>query len=429
MPEPKLPAPKVGWFGDDFTGASDTLATYAEAGIDAALLTRLPTAEQLARLGAVTALGLAGKTRALDADGIRAALEPVGPFFASLGVQVLHYKCCSTFDSAPETGNFAVAMNALRRSFPTPTLPVIGGQPNLRRYCLFGNLFAAAGQTGPVHRIDRHPTMSRHPVTPMREADLALHLGEQGFGAVSNIFYPDIATGGARQLFAEAVTRGDDAVLFDVSRAENLPAIGAVLWQISRQLPLLALGASSVAQALIPELSASQPTAAPRKTLYGPAFVFVGSLSPVTRAQVGLAASYEKHDIEPERLVADQRYLEELAHALIARLRSGQPVIAVTREARTSAVTGRDVATATARLANAVLSSGATQKACIAGGDTSSYFMSSLDGWALRHRGSVGSGSPVCELLSDDPALDGLHFVLKGGQMGEPDVFERLCMF
>jgi len=30
-----------------------------------------------------------------------------------------------------------------------------------------------------VHRLDRHPVMSRHPVTPMSEADVARHLEKQ----------------------------------------------------------------------------------------------------------------------------------------------------------------------------------------------------------------------------------------------------------
>ena len=41
----------------------------------------------------------------------------------------------------------------------------------------FRNLFAA--YQGQNYRIDRHPVMARYPVTPMTEADLCLHLGEQ----------------------------------------------------------------------------------------------------------------------------------------------------------------------------------------------------------------------------------------------------------
>ena len=46
------------------------------------------------------------------------------------------------------------------------------GAPQLKRYTAFGHLFA--GYQGQTYRIDRHPVMSRHPVTPMDEADLTL---------------------------------------------------------------------------------------------------------------------------------------------------------------------------------------------------------------------------------------------------------------
>ena len=418
---------QIGWFGDDFTGACDTLATYAEAGVSAALLTKIVTRQQLDKLGPVTALGLAGKTRALDEAGIADALAPVGPFFAGLGIRILHYKCCSTFDSSPETGNLAVAVKALRPSFPTPTLPIVGGQPNLRRYCLFGTLFAAAGQGGAVYRIDRHPTMSRHPVTPMTEADLACHLQKQGFGSVTAINYPEFASGNAAILFGEAVSRLDDAVLFDVAGPEDLAVIGSILWQNADRQPLLALGASSVAQALIPGLAETSPVAQPHLPAEGPAFVLIGSLSPVTRKQAEYTASYDRTEVDPDQLVTNERYAGELAERLIASLRDGRPTMAMTREIRSERISNWQVATATAGLANSVLAAGVTRKACIAGGDTSSYFMSAVDGWALRHLGNVGPGSPVCELVSDDAALDGLHLLLKGGQMGERDVFERFA--
>jgi hypothetical protein len=38
-------------------------------------------------------------------------------------------------------------------------VPIVGGQPSLGRYCVFGHLYAPAGQGGEVHCIDRHPTM------------------------------------------------------------------------------------------------------------------------------------------------------------------------------------------------------------------------------------------------------------------------------
>ena len=45
------------------------------------------------------------------------------------------------------------------------------------RFQCFGNLFALAHGKG--YRLDRHPVMSQHPVTPMDEADLGRHLARQ----------------------------------------------------------------------------------------------------------------------------------------------------------------------------------------------------------------------------------------------------------
>src|SRR3546814_20259104 len=53
-------------------------------------------------------------------------------------------------------------------------VPVVVGAPHLGRYVVFGNLVAVAGGDE-VFRIDRHPTMARHPVPPMPAADTRRH--------------------------------------------------------------------------------------------------------------------------------------------------------------------------------------------------------------------------------------------------------------
>ena len=53
----------LAWYGDDFTGAPDTLATLAAAGLRTVLFPRVPTAAQLARVGELDALGVAGTAR------------------------------------------------------------------------------------------------------------------------------------------------------------------------------------------------------------------------------------------------------------------------------------------------------------------------------------------------------------------------------
>src|SRR5919198_1165642 len=91
--------PRFAWYGDDFTGATDTLATWAERGYRALLFLRVPTPAQLAA-----------------------------------AVALMHYKCCSTFDSSAHIGSIGAAVKALKRYFANPFVPIVGGQPNLGRY-------------------------------------------------------------------------------------------------------------------------------------------------------------------------------------------------------------------------------------------------------------------------------------------------------
>ena len=93
--------------------------------------------------------------------------------------------------------------------------------------------------------------MNRHPVTPMNEADLRVHLQRQGVGQVESIDWRCYAAGEAA-LQSEVSRKPDakpDAVLFDVLDDAHLRAIGTVIAACaSKSAPLLAVGASSVAQ-------------------------------------------------------------------------------------------------------------------------------------------------------------------------------------
>jgi uncharacterized protein YgbK (DUF1537 family) len=66
------------------------------------------------------------------------------------------------------------------------------------------------------------------------------------------------------------------------------------------------------------------------------------------------------------------------------------------------------------------------QRVGVAGGDTSSHGVQALDAWGLSYVADMGAGTSLCRVHSDDAALDGLEIMLKGGQMGSDDVFERL---
>jgi 3-oxoisoapionate kinase len=67
------------------------------------------------------------------------------------------------------------------RIFPAPFIPLLVAAPALGTLHDFRSTLRAVWnrQRGAIHRLDRHPSISKHPVTPMTEADLRAHLAKQ----------------------------------------------------------------------------------------------------------------------------------------------------------------------------------------------------------------------------------------------------------
>ncbi|MEI2415751.1 four-carbon acid sugar kinase family protein [Orrella sp. JC864] len=436
--------PAYGWYGDDFTGATDTLATLAQAGLRTQLFLDVPGPQALAEAGPLDAIGIAGVARALPAQALQAELAPVGRYFASAGVSVLHYKVCSTFDSAAHAGNIAAAIAALHPYVQDSCVPIVGGQPSLGRYCVFGNLYARAGADGQVHRIDRHPTMSRHPVTPMGEADLLRHLRALGLPEGAALHYPDYA-----QPAGQLDTRLSDlmqalrdsapayqAILLDVAEPAHLSVVGGLIARRAARARLLAVGASSVAQAwLAAQPGSPQPVPGPLALApaQGPVFVLAGSLSPVTARQIANARCYERQAADPLRWLADERYRQDCLQRARQALQAGRNVLVHTAQAGAhpdAAATTHAAQATAAFVAQTVAAMAAAgrplRRIGVAGGDTSSLATRALALRSLSYRAALGAGVTVCRAHSADPVLDGLELMLKGGQVGAPDLFDRL---
>ncbi|TIS72835.1 MAG: hypothetical protein E5W99_26455 [Mesorhizobium sp.] len=60
-----------------------------------------------------------------------------------------------------------------------------------------------------------------------------------------------------------------------------------------------------------------------------------------------------------------------------------------------------------------------------AGGDTSSLAMRLMQATALRVVASRKSGGNISKLSSRNPVFDGLEVLLKGGQVGAPDILTK----
>jgi len=224
---------------------------------------------------------------------------------------------------------------------------------------------------------------------------------------------------------------GPGIALLDVSDNSQLEAIGTAIAKRAQRAPILVVGASSVAQALIAHWR-SPPHARDGKLLpaNGPVLAMAGSLSPVTAQQIAAASRYDQIPLAPERLAHDEAYLHEQARNIMESLRAGRHTLAYTSPAsarQPSMIAGiaKELAAATGALLRTVLRNVAVTRVGIAGGDTSSHAVEALECWGLEWLGQLDSGVPLLRARADQPTIDGLELMLKGGQMGGPDLFDR----
>ena len=419
-----LPSRAFCWYGDDFTGSTDVLEAMAPH-MPAVLFLRQPTESEFAPFAQYMAFGLAGWSRSETPEWMDAHLPEAFNWLRSLGAAICLYKVCSTFDSSPRAGNIGRAMEIGRRVFQSRFVPVVPGAPSLRRYTYFGHLFAAAAD-GAVHRIDRHPGMMRHPVTPMDESDLRAHLARQTPWRVGLLDAVALASRGAAARYIEAA-QGADAVLVDVAGEEALAAAGRLLWDVDRQ-PFVT-GSSGAAYALLAHWIGEQKgtpstlaVAAAREV--DRLVVLSGSCSPGTALQIGAAErdGYGLVAIHPTESGSDET---SVAQAL-AGVAERRGVILYTSRSESDRVNlapddRRVLGERAGRILQRVLAGSGVRRAVIAGGDTSSHAGRQLGITALTFAAPLAPGAPLCRAWPS-----GLELVFKGGQCGQEHFFEAV---
>lgn len=427
------PQPLYAWYGDDFTGSTDVLETLAEAGVGAVLFVGAPTPDRLAAFAGCPAIGVAGDSRSRSPEWMSEHLPGAFEALKRLGAPVTHYKVCSTFDSAPRRGSIGRAMELGRAAFGGGFVPIVVGAPHLRRWLAFGNLFAAAGPE--VFRIDRHPTMSRHPATPMAEADLRRHLAGQTSMQIGLVDLSDLKTGRAGERLAQRLAEGCEAVLFDGVDEADLAVTGELLWAGALEAPLFAVGSSGLTRSLVAKWRAlrlaGDAGAAPRPEPVQAIVVVSGSCSPVTEAQIrsSLASGYAGLPVDPDVLldpVEGGALAESCIAGACAALAAGRSAVIYTAlgPLEQTPAAGEALGERLGAILKAALVGSGVRRALVAGGDTSSHAVAELGLYALTWAGRLQAGAPLCRAHADDPALDGRELILKGGQIGSDDFFE-----
>lgn len=431
----------LSYYGDDLTGSTDVMESLAMHGVETVLFLAPPDEAMLRRFGSCRAIGLAGTSRSETPDWMDTHLTEAFAWLAERRARVCHYKVCSTFDSSPRIGNIGRAIEIGRRVFAQERVPVVVGAPQLGRYTAFGHLFARFRDQ--TFRIDRHPVMSRHPVTPMHEADLRLHLAAQTDLAVGLVDLAALQRDDVDAVVDGAFRDGEPIILIDVVDRETQRAAGRQLARLVPGRQAFVVGSSGVEYALLAAWQEAGLVSGAAAFLPPPAVeriaVVSGSCSPTTERQIRHAEAngFDAIHLDPRRLAAGDREAAMAAaiKAASATLDAGRSPLVYTARGPESDVgaeidrnpAGRHViGESLGEVLRMLVARHALARGVVAGGDTSSHALRQLGVTALTTRLPLPDtpGSPLC--VAHGAATGRFEVALKGGQIGRDDYFVRI---
>ncbi len=440
------------YYGDDLTGSTDSLEALELGGVPSVLFLEPPSMDQLARFPGVRAVGLAGVSRTMTPDEMEKILPESFASLKALGAPITHYKVCSTFDSSPGIGSIGRATEIGQRVFDTPMVPVMVGAPKLKRYVVFGNLFATVDDE--TCRLDRHPTMSKHPITPMSESDLRLHLGKQTDLDIDLVDVRHLAKG-EQDLLARLgalKSEGCEVVILDTLDFEHQLRVGRLLWHMGQNGRTFVVGSSGVEFALA-ECWQTKGVIEPPKSFESPGPVdrivaISGSAAPMAARQMQFAFEHGFEGIrldatslidpglvDDAREQAIQQALESLQKGnsviLYSALGPDDPNIAKTRDRMAelglpAREVGKLLGTQQGLILREVLIKSGVKRAAVAGGDTSGNVFRQLGIYVLKFIIPLGAATPLCRAGSHQAQFDNFEIALKGGQLGDLEFFVRV---
>jgi uncharacterized protein YgbK (DUF1537 family) len=446
--------PVVTFYGDDFTGSTDALLQFHRFGLRGLLLLGLPDASRLAALAKeYDVIGVAGVSRSLPPEQMDAEVVPVLTAFRALNPAVVQYKICSTADSSPHLGSIGRAIELGRSVFGDVPVPVLVAQPDFGRYTVFGNHFAVENRL--IHRLDRQPTMSRHPATPMTEADLTRHIAKQ-----TDLLVGSFHVLNCRLPFQQAVAQygavlglGPGAVVFDALLQEDLRRAAELMLAGQPQRPLFVVGSGGLSYGLADNLRGPvknhRLSPFPTRSFGSAVLVVSGSCSARTAEQIRWALDRGWRGVHLDIDLLGDRHagaamLARARDVALSGLAQGESVVVYTalgpspssgRPAPSSDEqdgVGADedrlasIASALAHLVRQALEHGATRRIVIAGGDTSGRVTRLIGVDSLSIDSTLGNNAVICRAMSRDPVVDGIGILLKGGQVGDVNLFDDI---
>ncbi|RSL32187.1 four-carbon acid sugar kinase family protein [Salibacterium salarium] len=434
----------LAFYGDDFTGSTDAMEALDRFGLRTILFLEVPTTKMLNRFEGVQCIGVAGTVRAKDTTEMEKELIPVWEQFKQLRPYFVHYKICSTFDSSPEVGSIGYVSTLSKNYFAGKTYPLLAATPDLGRYTVFGNHFANFHDT--VFRLDEHPVMSRHPVTPMNEADLGKHLQKQTDQTIGNVTVLDMEKNEPDPSVLEDTK---DITVFDAMEEKHMDWFAELTWASKQEEPQFMIGSSGIEYALASKWKReglSQPQQKKETDHIDKMLVVSGSVSDVTKRQLELAEQAGFHMVQvPYKLLSEDEVPESFIQEMLDALEEHKKVVLYTAKGPSDPVIEhtknylQDMGIAQEEIGiflgkrlgewtKSIMEKATLRRLIISGGDTSGFVTSQLGIYGLEVLESIAPGAPLCHAYSEDERFNGLEIALKSGQLGGEAFFENVYL-
>ncbi len=421
----------LGVIADDFTGATDIAGILARSGVEVSLRTGLP--EDGAPTSApIEVIALKCRTSPVEeaVEQTQAALK----WLRKNGARQIFWKYCSTFDST-EKGNIGPVSEALMRELDADQTIYCPAFPENGRSIYMGYLYTGS-------QLLSDGPMKDHPLTPMRDSNLARLLSPQVTGAVGNVAYPEVRRGAGEiaASLARLKTEGVSHVILDAIEDAHLHEIAVAC----RDFPLLT-GGSALAMSL-PALYeqagwlAADAANFEKPEVSGGILMLAGSCSAMTRAQVAeFAKDNPVFRLDPMRLAATDAPVEsgeglsEALRWLDAQALEAPKLVAATAEpvelnkvqkALGVSEAGERVERALAHIARYALQRG-VRKIVVAGGETSGAITTELGVSNLLVGPEIAPGVPwtFARVATGDDASTTVALALKSGNFGKETFF------
>ncbi|MCS7120130.1 MAG: four-carbon acid sugar kinase family protein [Nitrososphaerota archaeon] len=448
--------PLLSFYGDDFTGSMALAETLTVSGMPTIVLTDAKEANFIREhFPKARAIGIAGTSRSMRSDEMRSHLPPIFEKMKSYGTPIYIYKICSTFDSSKEIGNIGLAIEIAMKIFSPDFVPLIPAAPKFNRFTIFGNHYAAF-TNGQIYRLDRHPSLRNHPVTPMHESDLRLCLSEQTTIKTGLINILDIRKG--KKHILRQIDRlkelSASIIIFDCLSNRDMKIICEVLWSLRRDKPLFIVGSQELGYGFgkiwadlgITRMALEQSRH--RLSAKKPILVVSGTCSPNTERQIDYAVKMGFREIPlcPTSILdasEREREMNRVVQEAITFLKRGVSVIIHSakgmKDPRIEFMKRKiEEACIEYSEANELLGLGLGEitleiiektkirRIVICGGDTAGMIQSRLGIKALQIAKPIGIAAPLCYVYSDSDVINGLEIAFKGGQAGDIDYFSRV---